>query len=56
MSEAGSEIYSLLVPLATGRLLVPRHSRARKAQGLFGLKLRWLRAHPDDLLTEVRAP
>ena len=24
MSEAGSEIYSLLVPLASGRLLVPR--------------------------------
>ena len=24
MSEAGGEIYSLLVPLATGRLLVPR--------------------------------
>ncbi|MBS0387633.1 MAG: chemotaxis protein CheW [Proteobacteria bacterium] len=24
MSETGSEIYSLLVPLATGRLLVPR--------------------------------
>lgn len=24
MSEAGAEIYSLLVPLATGRLLIPR--------------------------------
>jgi hypothetical protein len=27
-----------------------------KGPSLFGLKLRWLRAHPDDLLTEVRAP